>query len=590
MLNSESKKEPIEGLETARPRRKKSERKKGEGTAPLGKREYKETVLLFIKMLVTIFLCEAAIMALLHILPLKSGWDIIADPFLLTVLGTPILYWLLVRPVWLSLEQRNRAMEALKASKAKLLEAQSVAHIGNWSWDLQTNELLWSEENYRTFGLSHQVSPSYETFEKTIHPEDREFVNRSVEDTLKRKKPYDIEFRIILPGDTQRIVHAIGKVDYDKQDKPLRFFGTAQDITKRKNAEKALRESEEKYRSIFETAANLITSVNEKGIIVECNNRTREVLGYERDEIIGQPISKIIHPDDLDKAQKGLNEILTKGYSYNNEYKMVRKDGTLIDISINSSSLKDENGRYVRTICIIDDITERKKAEEDLLENRVKLKSLASQLSVIEDRERRRLATELHDQVGQSLVFSKTKLDMLRSSVSSPELTESLEEVCDYLGQVIRDTRTLTFDLSYPILYELGFEAAVAEWLEEKIQAKHGIETKFEDDGQPKPLSDDIRALLFRNVRELLINVVKHANAQNVKVSIRKVDSQIRVSVEDDGVGIDPVEVASLAGENAGFGIFSIRERLEQLGGHLEIESEPGRGSKITMTTQLSEK
>ena len=590
MLNSESTKEPIEGLETVRPRRKKSERKKGEGTATSGKREYKKTVMLFIKMLVTIFFCEAAIMALLHILPLKNGWNIIADPFLLTVLGTPILYWLLFRPVWLSLEQRNCAVEALKANKAKLLETQTVAHIGNWSWDLQTNELLWAEEYYRMFGLSHQVFPSYEAFEKTIHPEDREFVNKSVEDTLKRKKPYDVEFRIILPGDIQRIVHVLGEVDYDKQDKPLRFFGTAQDITKRKNAEKALRKSEEKYRSIFETAANLITSVNEKGIIVECNNRTREVLGYERDEIIGQPISKIIHPDYLDKAQKGLNEILTKGYSYNNEYKMVRKDGTLIDISTNSSGLKDENGRYVRTICIIDDITERKKAEEDLLENRVKLKSLASQLSVIEDRERRRLATELHDQVGQSLVFSKTKLDILRSSLSSPELTEPLEEVCDYLGQVIRDTRTLTFDLSYPILYELGFEAAVAEWLEEKIQVKHGIETKFEDDGQTKPLSDDIRALLFRNVRELLINVVKHANAQNVKVSIRKVDSQIRVSVEDDGVGIDPAKVASLAGKNAGFGIFSIRERLELLGGHLEIESEPGRGSKITMTTQLSEK
>ena len=211
---------------------------------------------------------------------------------------------------------------------------------------------------------------------------------------------------------------------------------------------------------------------------------------------------------------------------------------------------------------------------------------MASQLLLIEERERHRLATELHDQIGQSLVISKMKLDSLRHSVSSSESAEVVEEVSDCLGQVIQDTRTLTFDLSSPILYELGFEAAVAEWLDEQIRKKHGIKTDFEDDGQPKPLDDDIRVLLFRNVRELLVNVVKHANAQKVKVYIRKVDDQICVTVEDDGVGFDLAEAAS----KAGFGIFSIRERLEESGGHLEIKSEPGQGSRITMVAPLKSK
>ena len=145
----------------------------------------------------------------------------------------------------------------------------------------------------------------------------------------------------------------------------------------------------------------------------------------------------------------------------------------------------------------------------------------------------------------------------------------------------------LTFDLSSPILYELGFEAAVAEWLAEQIREKHGIEAKFKDDGKPKPLDDDIRVILFRNVRELLINVVKHANARNVKVSIHKLGEKMCVTVEDDGVGFDPADVASMAVEMATFGLFSIRERLEQLEGYLEIQAEPGRGSKITMTAPL---
>lgn len=367
-------------------------------------------------------------------------------------------------------------------------------------------------------------------------------------------------------------------------------LGIARDVTARKRAEESLRASEKKFRSIFETAANLITSVNERGIIVDCNDRVREFLGYEKEEILGRSMAKIIHADYLDKAQSALKEILAHGFSYNKEYKMVRKDGSLIDVNINSSAIDDENGKNARTLCIIDNITERKQAQQGLLDDREQLKLLASALSLTEERERRRLATELHDQIGQSLVISKIKLDQLRKNESSGKLAGALDDVSACLGQVINETRTLTFDLSYPILYELGFEAAVAEWLTEHIQEKHGIETDFEDDGQSKPLDDDIQALLFRNVRELLINVVKHARARRVKVTTHKVKDHIRISVEDDGVGFDPVEVTAMAAKRAEFGLFSIRERLEQLGGLFEVVSAPGRGTRVTMTAPLKYK
>ncbi len=223
-----------------------------------------------------------------------------------------------------------------------------------------------------------------------------------------------------------------------------------------------------------------------------------------------------------------------------------------------------------------------------LAKDRAQLKSLASQLSLTEERERHRLATELHDQIGQSLVFCKLKLDQLRISAASSDITEALEGACKSLERVIQDTRTLTFDLSSPILYEFGFEAAVAEWLNDEIREKYGIETELKEDGLHKPLGDDIRVVLFRNVRELLINVVKHAQAKNVKVSIRRDNGDMHVTVEDDGVGFDTVEAKSMAAQRAEFGLFSIQERLEQLGGHVEINSEPGRGSRITMIAPLA--
>ena len=224
-----------------------------------------------------------------------------------------------------------------------------------------------------------------------------------------------------------------------------------------------------------------------------------------------------------------------------------------------------------------------------LSEDRVQLKSLASQLSLVEERERRHLAIELHDQIGQSLVFSKLKLDQLFQSAPSDDFSKALKDVSGCLEQIIRETRTLMFDLSSPILYEFGFEAAMGEWLKDEIQKKHGIETEFEDDEQPKPLDDDIRAILFRNVRELLVNVVMHAQAHKVKVSVYRDDGDIHVSIEDDGVGFDPVEVKSMAAKRDEFGLFSIRERLEQLGGLFEITSEPGRGCRISMTAPLKQ-
>jgi signal transduction histidine kinase len=120
-----------------------------------------------------------------------------------------------------------------------------------------------------------------------------------------------------------------------------------------------------------------------------------------------------------------------------------------------------------------------------------------------------------------------------------------------------------------------------------QIREKHGIETEFEDDGQQKQLDDDIQALLFRNVRELLVNVIKHAKAHKVKVSIGRVNEHIHIYVEDDGKGFDSVKVTSSAAKDTKFGLFSIRQRLEQLGGHFEIDSEPGRGSKFSMTVPL---
>ena len=228
--------------------------------------------------------------------------------------------------------------------------------------------------------------------------------------------------------------------------------------------------------------------------------------------------------------------------------------------------------------------TRRRQAEEQLLAHQAQLQALASDLVLTEERERRYLAVELHDRIGQALAVSKIKLGGLQASAFSTELAGSLEEVRMLVDQTIQDTRSLTFDLSPPILYELGLEAAV-EWLAEQMQEQHGLQIDVEDDGQLKPLDDDARVLLFRAVRELLVNVVKHARARHTEVAIQRDGDDIRIRVEDDGIGFEPLKIDTHM--RAGFGLFSIEERLHLLGGSFQLESAIGHGTRVVLAAPL---
>ena len=228
---------------------------------------------------------------------------------------------------------------------------------------------------------------------------------------------------------------------------------------------------------------------------------------------------------------------------------------------------------------------EHKRSEQEIIAYQEQLRSLASEIYFVEERERHQIATALHDQVGQTLAMACVKLGGLRHE--APALSGQIDEIREMITEAIRYSRALTFELGPPILYELGLEAAVCS-LAEHYQKEHGIRIDCLVDRQPKPLSDDMRILLFRGVRELLVNVIKHARAKKITITCRREGTDIRVVVEDDGAGFDSAAGGGLTAKSQGIGLFSIRERLKYLGGSIAIASNPGRGTRVALTAPLA--
>jgi signal transduction histidine kinase len=281
------------------------------------------------------------------------------------------------------------------------------------------------------------------------------------------------------------------------------------------------------------------------------------------------------------------------------ERRLRRKDGGTVWAFISVTPLMDSELRFHGCFAMCVDITDRKRSEEALraaheeLEFRVRdrtsqLAELTEELSRAEERERRRIATELHDQVGQMLALSKIHLDSLSLSLPSDRFVELLGDVREHISQSIREIRSLTFQLSPPLLYEVGLGAAL-ESLCDEFEDKYAIRVSFKDDGKPEQLHDEKRIALYQMTRELMINVVKHARAARLLVEMRAVSGTLEIAVQDDGVGFDGSQAMYYTNENRSFGLFSIQHRINHLGGKVVIQSNIGHGSRITLEVPVRE-
>lgn len=341
-----------------------------------------------------------------------------------------------------------------------------------------------------------------------------------------------------------------------------------------------LLESLERYRKIVDTANEGIWIVNPQLRTEFANPQMAHMLGYRPDQIRGRSAFHFIPQEDRKEALRKWRRT-QQGLQESSDWRLVRQDGSHLWAQISTSPIYGDEGGFRGALGMVADISHRKQAEQELLDHRQKLRALASELTMVEERERRRIASDLHDGVGHSLAACKLRLDMLMEAV--PDQHKMIEGILEVLDQAITTTRSLISDLSPPVLHEMGLAIAL-EWLADRVGRMSGIVVNAQVEPPENLLNEETEVILFRAAAELLNNVVKHSCAKQAKVSLRNDSGRLWLLVEDDGKGFDPGTI-----KMDSFGLFSIRERLSYLGGKLALDSAKGRGTKAALTVELSQ-
>ncbi len=406
---------------------------------------------------------------------------------------------------------------------------------------------------------------------------------------------------VVRPDGTEARLEIFGTPVKDGQGRVWASLVSFVDITERKRVELALRESEDRYRQLFEMESDAIFLIdNEAGRILDVNLAAQTLYGYSRDELLAKRNADL-------SAEPEQTRLLTQRAADESPallriaLRQHRKcDGTVFPVEIAARSF-NMNGRPVH-IAAIRDITERRKAQELMeswntaLERRVaertaeadkrmhQLQRLTAQLIRAEENERQRISDVLHEDLQQTLVATRMTLGVALEPVRNLGVQESLQRVDDMLSQAIRLTRTLVQEIAVPSVKEGELPAAIG-WIASQMQEKFGVKVTLKVGKGLEPVSENVYLCLYRAVQEILFNVVKHAHVKEAEITIREDTPQlVRVTVTDRGCGFSAAALEAAGRAGSGVGLYGIRERIEGLGGHMEIVSDAGAGASVILT------
>ena len=501
--------------------------------------------------------------------------------------------------------QRKLAEDALRKSEERFRTlADNISQFA-WMADSTGWRFWYNRRWYEYTGATFEEMHGWGWL-KVHHPDHMDRVRETWRKACDTGEPWEDTF--LIRGRDGRYRWFLSHVTPIRDDQGwiTRWFGTNTDVTDLRQTQEDLRESEERLRLALaggEMGAWDVDLVNDT---TRWDAKEFALLGFSEGSVSPSPgeFYRQVHPEDEPVIRRSVERAIEETGTLEHEFRIVLSDGQIRWLAAKGRVLKDEQGKPVRMIGVNFDVTERKLAEARFrsftheLEARVeertgelvhlhgRLRALATDLNLTEQRERKRLATDLHDYLAQLLALVRMKLGQLRRLLLPPAQMDIVRETELVVNEALTYTRTLVTQLSPPVLHEFGLPAALRWLAEQMVRQELSVEIR-QSVPDTIPLPEEQTVLLFQSVRELLINVRKHAGTHQALVTIELQEGQLRITVKDEGAGVD-LALASAAADqpsstSSKFGLFSIRERMLAIGGQFEVTSSPGQG----MTAQL---
>jgi PAS domain S-box-containing protein len=366
------------------------------------------------------------------------------------------------------------------------------------------------------------------------------------------------------------------------------FFCVTRDITGRKKAERALRESETRFRELAENIREVFwMSDPENTRMLYISPAYETIWGRPRDTLYSSPASwmEAIHPEDLARLAQ-IRAARSAGEPHDNTYRIVRPDGSIRWIRDRGFPVRNEKGEVVRFAGIAEDITATKCVEEELQQANTQLRVLSRRLFEVRDEERRHLARELHDEIGQALTAAKINVSSVQAAKNGDHSLR-LQETTALLDNLLRQIRQISLDLHPSLLDDLGLAAALRSLLDQQAR-RAGLRAQFCAAQLADNIGPAIETTAFRIAQEAITNILRHANAGFVSVHLRTETGELRMKIVDDGRGFDLAEIEGHTCPDGGFGLMGMRERAASVGGRVQIVSSPRTGTTVEVSLPLN--
>jgi PAS domain S-box-containing protein len=487
--------------------------------------------------------------------------------------------------------KRKRAEEALKDSEERFRQLAENIHDLFWIKTPDFNRILYLSPVYeRMSGHSREEryrEHGYQSFLDRIVPEDRARMTQIMESAAGVE--FDIEFRIVRPNGSVRWIHDRGFPIRDQSGQVYRIAGIATDITERKLAEEALRESEERFRQLTENINEVfwLRSPDLKQLLY-ISPMFEKVCGHTRESLYAGGPELLVHPEDRPGVMETLKNLA--GREFEIEYRIVTKAGEVRWLRDRGFPIRNASGQLYRFGGVAEDITDRRESEDRLKASSERLRALSASLQSAREQEATRIAHQIHDDMGGILTGLRWELEAFEKMIHQPahagQLRAMQEKLATMMGltdTTINVVRRIASELRPSILDDLGLLEAI-EWQTQQFQARTGIQCCCDCSLQSIPLGDAQSTSVFRIVQEALTNILRHAQATEVGVAMKQEDDFFTLTVADNGRGITADEKSS----RNSLGLLGIEERVHLIGGCLDIVGRPGQGTTLHVRVPLA--